>query len=170
MSLRTISVVAALIILSAAITNASELVAEHYACALDGAQVVPPTTQVLGGDAWFDLSATNELSMYGYECLIEGQELVAHIHGPANPGEIGPIIFTLPPATFGFREAVLGVLDDQQLHDLNCGLWYMDIHTYENPLGQARGRIRGLWGWQVPNPCALPVQESTWGEVKSLYR
>ena len=155
--------------------NASDQTADHYVCITERVAIPPyPYTAVIGrGD--FALSPTNELSFRLYDCYFYGQQVVAHIHGPAVGGATGPIIFTLPPGPTGpgyFWTGVLGTLNNDQLHDLNCALWYLDYHTPEYPDGIARGQVRGLWGdgWHPPDPCFLPTEPSTWGSVKSLYR
>ena len=138
------------------------------------AQVVPPISSAgLIGFGSLHLSDTNELSYNFIECHLYGGDVTAiHIHGPAAPGEIGPILYTIPTPSpyYGFISGVLGVVNDQQLHDLNCGLWYVDIHTVNNPLGEVRGRIRGQWGWYVRDPCSLPTDPVSWGQVKVRYR
>jgi hypothetical protein len=152
--------------------GASELTSEHYICVLGGNQVVPPLSQQVDvGNGFFTLSDTNELSYNVYECHgVLANATSVHIHGPGSPTETGPILFTLTPDQFGSYHGVLGPLDPQQLRDLNCGLWYIDVHTAQNPWGEVRGRIRGDWGWPWAAPCNLPVEPSTWGAVKSLYR
>jgi hypothetical protein len=108
-----------------------------------------------------------------YDCLSLGADYYqVQIHGPATYGQIGPVIFTLPYSTTNgfFHSGVIGVLDSQQIRDLNCGLWYIDISTLAYPYGVVRGQIRGLWGWQPGSPCFLATQESTWGAVKARYR
>jgi hypothetical protein len=160
--------------LTLATARASEQTSDSYAGVLDGASVVPPVPfppQAASGRADFFLSASNELSYQMYDCT-GLSNVEAHIHGPAPAGAIGPVIFTIPAGSSQswYRTGVIGVLNDQQLRDLNCGLWYIDIHTAEYPFGQVRGQIRGLWGWQPASPCFLAASESTWGAVKTLYR
>ena len=162
----------AIVLLSnAVVVRASDAVADTYQCLLEGQQVVPPTPQYAVGWVDFQLSATHELSFQVSQCYYS-TDVVAHIHGPAAPGAIGPVIFTLQNNLGLFNwKAVLGTLDDQQLRDLNCGLWYVDIHTLQYPQGEVRGWIRGNWGWSILHyPCVLATEESTWGAVKARYR
>jgi hypothetical protein len=173
---RTLSIASLALVVTLAITtaNASELTAQNYGCVPDGDQVIPPQfpyPQMGAGRAVFTLSASKELSYSMYDC--SGLTAIeAHIHGPAAPGAIGPILFTIPPGSSitWERTGVIGVLTDQQIRDLSCGLWYIDIHTTEFPLGQVRGQIRGFWGWEPGWPCLLATEATTWGKVKSLYR
>lgn len=170
---RMIALVAVVLAVSSSVANASEETTDTYASLLEGAQVVPPNDLHAIGFGLFNLNATNELSYEIIECALFSGVSEIHIHGPAAEGAIGPIIFSipLPPNYTGFFSGVLGTLDTQQLRDLNCGLWYLDIHTAAHPEGHVRGRIRGLWGWEPrPWPCLLPARQSTWGAIKSLYR
>ncbi|HKW15467.1 MAG TPA: CHRD domain-containing protein [Candidatus Krumholzibacteria bacterium] len=159
-----------------AIAHASDEIAPNgYACVLDGSLVVPHINPYYPG--WvgridLKLSATNELSYDMYECA-ELQNYEVHIHGPALNGAIGPVIFTIPPLPPDQRfrrTGVLGTLNSQQIHDLNCMLWYVDIHTAEYQYGIVRGQLRGMWTWGPGWPCYLSTQESTWGAVKAMYR
>jgi CHRD domain len=170
-SLRTSALVAVVLAIGFTIPNASDEVTDNYACVLEGAQVVPPNGWVPVGNGMFHLNAVNELAYDIIECFGLNRAEV-HIHGPAGVGENGPIIFTIPvpPNNPAYWSGVLGPLTTQQLRDLNCGLWYLDIHTPEFPEGQVRGRVRGLWGWQPAWPCFLPTRQSTWGAIKALYR
>lgn len=152
--------------------NASDQTASNYVCVLGGSQVIPPLSQQTDiGNGFFMLTAANELHYNIDECRgVMANAIAVHIHGPASTAEIGPILYTLLPDQYGFYSGTLGPLDAQQLRDLNCGLWYLDVHTAQNPWGEVRGWIRGDWGWPWAFPCGLPVEPTTWGKVKSLYR
>jgi len=175
-TLRSIVVALVLLAVSVGIVNASEQTASAYACVLSGDQVVPPVSQLPSvGNGYFGLTAANELAFQIDDCWgVLARAAQVHIHGPALPGENGLVLFLLTPdPQFSGFSGKVGPLNDQQLHDLNCGLWYVDIHTTQYPFdyfGEVRGRIRPLLGWHPENPCALTVQSATWGAVKSLYR
>jgi len=171
----TVVLLAVVTILPFATASASDQTGTNYACVLDESLVVPllnPYPYGFVGRIDLTLNESNELSYEIYDCYGLSQ-YDAHIHGPALPGAIGPVIFTIPAASSGvtsYRTGVLGVLDNQQIRDLNCALWYVDVHTAEYPLGFVRGQLRGLWGWQPGWPCFLPAEASTWGAVKALYK
>ena len=68
-----------------------------------------------------------------------------HFHGPATPEE------TAPPA-IDITESLLDGADDgrmegsaelteEQMADLQAGLYYINIHTPENPDGEIRGQV-----------------------------
>jgi len=173
-AVRTMTTVFAVLAVASSGASASELTAQQYICVLEGSQAFPvPSQYPAVGNGFFTLDGANALSFTVFEChgVLSGATAV-HIHGPALQTDLGPVIATLTPNQYGVYTGVLGTLTAQQLRDLNCGLWYVDIHTAADPFpwGDIRGRIRGDWGWPWAAPCNLPVEQSTWGRVKSLYR
>lgn len=137
---------------------ASTVSAQGYSAMLDGFQVVPPVFTPASGVGGFTL---DERKMFEYNISfggLLGTETSAHVHGPAAPGENGPVIFDLPlgPVKFG----TFGPLTAQQQADLDAGMWYVAIHTTAYPGGEIRGQILS----------SVPVQEQTWGAIKELYR
>jgi hypothetical protein len=170
---RTIVLVAAALslVVSTAQAGAPDDMYRSYYCWMEGSQVVPPARDTRQGGGCFYLSETDVLTytINLWEPLV-GLEVEAHIHGPAAEGMNAPVVFTLPPADqFGWH-GELGPLTAQQLHDLGCGLWYVDVHTTAYPDGEVRGQFKALISGGAPNPCLLPVEGTTWGAVKSLYR
>ena len=172
--MRALALLAGMLAVFCTTADASEQTTDRFLCILGGNQVVPPLSQQYDiGLGSFNTNAANQLiftllDTCGSGVLARAYEV--HIHGPAMPNEIGPVLVTLIPDQYGNYGGTLGPLDAQQIRDLNCGLWYVDAHTPQNPWGEVRGRIRGLWGWSPSYPCSLPVEASTWGMVKSLYR
>ena len=66
----------------------------------------------------------------------------AHVHR-AQPGTPGPVAFAIdvPSVAEGkFEDTV--TLDDSEFRDLRDGLYYLQIHTEDNPGGELRG-----WLW-----------------------
>jgi len=174
-AMRTMTLLFALLAIAFSSASASDMTGQRYVCVLEGSQAVPiPSQYPAIGNGFFDLdAATNTLSFAVYEChgVLNGATAV-HIHGPASTTELGPIIATLTPTGNGDFVGSVGTLDAQQLRDLNCGLWYVDIHTATDPFpwGDIRGWIRGNWGWDWAAPCNVAIEPTTWGRVKSLYR
>jgi hypothetical protein len=66
----------------------------------------------------------------------------AHIHR-AQPGTPGPVAFAIdvPAVAEGTFEDTV-TLDDTELRELREGLYYLQIHTENNPGGELRG-----WLW-----------------------
>jgi hypothetical protein len=162
--------VAFVLVLVSTTAQAAENVYTRYYCWLEGSQVVPPTGYGQAGGGCFFLNGDDVLSyqLSSWDDFVFVTQV--HIHGPAPEGMDAPVVFTIfdgfdPNGDFF---GTVGPLDLQQLHDLGCGLWYVDYHTVANPLGAVRGQIKALLN--APNPCTLPTGETTWGVVKSLYR
>ena len=66
----------------------------------------------------------------------------AHVHR-AQPGTPGPVAFAIDMPTVAegkFEDTV--TLDDPELRELRDGLYYLQIHTENNPGGELRG-----WLW-----------------------
>lgn len=172
-AVRTMPLVLALLAVAFSGAVASDQIAQQYVCVLEGSQVFPiPTQQPAVGNTFFDLDNTNTLAIRMFECYGVSNGATVHVHGPATTTEFGPVIATLTSLGNGVFTGTVGPLDAQQLRDINCGLWYVDVHTATDPFpwGDLRGQIRGNWGWHWTAPCSLPVTPSTWGMIKSLYR
>jgi len=88
---------------------------------------------------------------------------LAHIHGPAAPGQNAGVIYGLAPTytqlggTSGTISGTLNLMDGQagfslaeQLNQLHSGLWYINIHSEAFPGGEIRGQI-------VPEPSLLAL-------------
>lgn len=131
----------------------------QFHATLTGSQVVPPNSDstVGRGDFWLsdgllnfqvDIPAITFTAMSGA------------IYGPATPGADGPLLFDLggpfltpgssqgePPAYRFFSpfDGLLGAgpfsLTFEQINELQSGLWYVEITSFEMPGGQLRGQI-----------------------------
>jgi len=69
---------------------------------------------------------------------VSSAETAAHIHGPALAGSNAPAIVTLPNGEF--RDLTV-TLTAQQVHDMDNGSLYIDVHTENFPQGEIRGQI-----------------------------
>jgi hypothetical protein len=158
------------LVVSTAEAGAPDDMYTQYYGWLDGSQVVPPAPTGQRGGACIYLNPDTDILTYDINLWMPlvGIELEAHIHGPAAAGMNAPIVFSLPLGDH--ISGSLGPLDLQQLHDLGCGLWYVDMHTTAFPLGEVRAQVKGLIIGGAPNPCTLPTEGTTWGAVKSLYQ
>ncbi len=156
-------VIVAVAILAIGVFTAVPTAAQtFFQATIDGAQVVPPTgspgtglgciTLNLNGTVTFDIAYTGLLS----------GETAAHFHGPAPAGVNAGVQIGLPLGSPKLGTTV--ALSAGQQADLIAGLWYIQIHTSLFPGGEIRGQL--LTG----APCTVPVEESTWGQIKELYR
>jgi hypothetical protein len=132
--------------------------AQNFAAVLSGDQEVPPVQTPASGMATLELDQNSMLSFeITYQGLV-GTETAAHIHGPAPQGVNAGVQFPLPAGNP--KIGSVGPLSAQQEADLLAGLYYINIHTSEFPGGEIRGQIEQ----------AVPVEDRTWGAIKSLFR
>lgn len=116
----------------------------HYTAFLEGAQEAPvPVVTPAKGVGLFTLDDVT--GIFSYQIIVTSElltsaETLAHVHGPAAPGATAPPVFDLPLGSpkLGTSPAPLTA---QQQSDLNAGLWYVNVHTKNNPGGEIRGQI-----------------------------
>ena len=71
---------------------------------------------------------------------MSGPVLAGHFHGPATPGrDAPPVIFFQPPLTSPIDGSQKLTLD--QVSQLLGGLYYVNLHTKEFPMGEIRGQV-----------------------------
>ena len=111
---------------------------------LAGAREVPPNNTQGKGEvtATFD-TATKTLSWKGDYSGLTGPAIMAHFHGPADPGKnagvVIPIFTNAPSAKSPFEGSA--TLTDQQEQQLLAGEWYVNVHTDANKAGEIRGQL-----------------------------
>lgn len=114
-----------------------------YEATLSGAQEVPPNTSAGRGTAEVQLNAnTNMLTWKVTYSGLSGPVTGGHIHGPAGPSANAGIVV---PFTGNLNaQPVQGQaqITPQMVGDLAAGLWYVNIHTAQNPGGEIRGQLR----------------------------
>jgi hypothetical protein len=79
---------------------------------------------------------------------LTGPAIAAHIHGPGAVGTNAGILFPfsgVPNATAGSIPQQTFSITPAQISDLEAGLYYMNVHTPNFPLGEIRGQL-------VPEP------------------
>lgn len=119
-------------------------VAHLFFARLGGQQVVPAVqTQARG----FGLVAINRagtqiavrLAFVG----LSSNQVAAHIHGPAMPGENGPVMFPLGVVggTAGRFPVRIFDVTPMQRAFLRAGALYIDIHSVDHPTGEIRGQL-----------------------------
>lgn len=79
----------------------------------------------------------------------------AHFHGPAGPGVNAGVEVTIDISS----NPAIGneVLDAGQAADLLAGLWYINIHTDQNPGGEIRGQVLRNDQMVVAEPATIPL-------------
>ena len=110
---------------------------------LTGKDEVPPTSSAATGDGTFTLNtATNELTWDVKFSGLTGPATVAHIHGPAGPGQNAtPVVGFDPPKAPAGEIKGSNVILKKQVDDLKAGKWYVNIHTAANKGGEIRGQL-----------------------------
>jgi hypothetical protein len=125
---------------------------------LDGSQEVPPTPSPGHGFAKMDLNAQAMTLriVLAFGSLL-GPQTAAHIHGPAPAGVNAPVLLPLPLGIFDQTFPI----DAATLAAIQAGLAYVNVHTTVFPGGEIRGQITSQ---------SISVEESTFGQIKALYR
>lgn len=97
-------------------------------------------------------------------------ETSAHIHGPADPGQNGGILFDLDTSpkqadgSFEWQFTNVGAVTVPQIIGaLKTGRLYINIHSSRYPAGEIRGHFGLINGSQnfTPPPAALPLPSGT---------
>ena len=75
------------------------------------------------------------------ESNLTSDETNAHFHAPAPPGVNAPVLVQLPTPGSPKNGCVTPPLTEEQRRDLFRGLWYINVHTANNPGGEIRGQV-----------------------------
>jgi hypothetical protein len=134
--------------------------AYYFPFPLESRQVVPPAQGVVGGGyASLMLICEEDLLRGGITIGIGETVTAVHIHGPAEAGQNGDLIFDFSsPTNIGVIVQLSGVAPYCRV--LNSEACYVDVHTTIHPEGAIRGQFRR----------EVPVAPEPWGLVKQLYR
>ena len=134
---------------------------DYFNYTMDPNQVVPATQ--VQGHGWSELHLCDDDSLRGYIGLnIVGTVTAVHIHGPADPGENGEILYELPlpDPVYQSLPVLLGPVPDGQQEWFVFEKCYVDVHTFSHPEGAIRGQIHH----------EVAVTRETWTTVKCRYR
>jgi hypothetical protein len=158
--------VAAALVLAAPVERASADTLFAFTAMLQGAQEVPPNTSPSHGVAFLTYNKQQKLLCYSISFSpLSGTEVLAHFHGPAQPGENGGVLFDITgpdgPSPVGTSKwGCVGPLDKPQARDLAKGLWYINVHsTPDFPGGEIRGQVLPT-GLQYKKAEAIPFSPS----------
>jgi len=133
-----------------------------YTAHLNASNEVPPSTSTATGMA--TLTVDSDGSAFGLPLHIEFSGLSstqtgAHVH-LAGAGSNGAVIHVLPMGSP--LDTSLDLEGLFETASLAAGNLYVNIHTVNNPGGEIRG--------QLIFTSTVDAENSTWGNIKSLYR
>ena len=139
-----IAIAAILILAISAVPVSAQL--HSFTAVINSGQEPPPNTNTspAQGVAFvtFD-SHTGELcfSISFEEEKLTAPETNAHFHAPGRPGVNAGVVVQLPTPGSPKNGCVTPSLSDELIHALFAGLWYINIHTQNNPGGEIRGQV-----------------------------
>ncbi len=113
-----------------------------FSADLKPASEVPPTESKGSGkvDATLDTATKKFDWNITYEGLT-GEATAAHFHGPAAEGANAPPVVPIePPLTSPIKGSA--TLTDEQITQLQGGMWYFNVHTAKYPDGEIRGQVK----------------------------
>jgi hypothetical protein len=108
---------------------------------LDTASEVPPTKSTGSGEATASLDTTSHELTYDVEFKgFSSDVTAAHIHGPAAPGKNAGVVLPLGSMP---KSPIHGSakLTAEQEQELLAGMYYINVHTKNNPSGAVRGQL-----------------------------
>lgn len=82
---------------------------------------------------------TKKLTWKGEYKGLEGNETMAHFHGPAMAGANAGPVLGADAKKSSFEGSA--TLDEKQMKELEDGKWYFNIHTDKHPNGELRGQL-----------------------------
>ncbi len=109
---------------------------------LEGSQSIPAVVSPAAGGGTVIYDATNRSLWVSLTYTgLEGQETMAHIHGPAGRGANAGILIDLD---MGSPKVQSVTLDATQEGYLLAGQLYINVHTTAQPGGEVRGQLDAL--------------------------
>jgi hypothetical protein len=139
-----IAILAILIFAISAVPVSAQL--SSFTAVINSGQEPPPNTNNSPAQGvalvTFD-SGTGELcfSITFEDDKLTSPETNAHFHAPAPPGVNAGVIVQLPTPGNPKNGCVTPSLSHELIHALFAGLWYINIHTVNNPGGEIRGQV-----------------------------
>lgn len=112
-----------------------------FQATLTAAAEVPPSTSTGSGEATVTLDtatheATWDVTFKGFSSAVTA----AHIHGPAEPGKNAGVVIPLGSAPTSPIHGSAKLTPEQE-QQLTSGLFYVNIHSKNNPGGAVRGQL-----------------------------
>jgi hypothetical protein len=137
-------VAGALVMLGTASTARADTLLPFTAL-LNSAQETPPVSSPSQGVALVTYNTTQKLLCYALSYSpLSSPETVAHFHGPGAPTVSAPVVFAITPSPSPIgspKQGCVGPLTKPQEKELKKGLYYLNIHTTNFPLGEIRGQV-----------------------------
>jgi hypothetical protein len=109
---------------------------------LTAAAEVPPTTSTGSGSATVSLDTTTheityDVTFSGFSSAVTA----AHIHGPAEAGKNAGVVVPLGNNNPASPIHGTATLTPEQERQLTAGLYYVNVHSRNNPGGAVRGQL-----------------------------
>jgi hypothetical protein len=102
---------------------------------------VPPSTSTGSGEATVTLdTVTHEIT---YDVTFKGfasQVVAGHIHGPAKPGANAGVVVAFPKEPTSPIHGTAKLTDEEEAQ-LQAGMYYVNLHSKNNPSGAVRGQL-----------------------------
>ena len=136
---RTALAATALLAFMAAPAFAEEV---KFSADLAASAEVPPNDSA--GTGKVDATLDTETKMFTWNITYDGlggEATAAHFHGPAAEGENAPPVVPIDGA---LASPISGsaTLTDEQITQLQGGMWYFNVHTAQYPDGEIRGQVK----------------------------
>jgi hypothetical protein len=117
---------------------------EQFHATLTAASEVPPTKSTGSGEANVTLdTATHEVTWDVTFSGFSSDVTAAHIHGPAEPGKNAGVIVPLGNAPKSPLHGSAKLTEEQE-KQLAAGLYYINVHSKNNPGGAIRGQLEAV--------------------------
>lgn len=113
---------------------------------LSGAQQVPPSQT--SGTGMASLTYDPSTRVATWSVIYSGMSspvTMAHFHGPAPAGQNARVVIWLTKRGALGHSPITGqaTLTPSQAEQFMDGLWYVNVHTEDNPAGEIRGQV--IW-------------------------
>jgi len=136
-----VALVALMVTLAVAVAPADAIV-KPFNAVLTGGQEVPQNVSEAFGVAFVTFDTITSMLCYSMTFNELGSdEISAHFHGPAAPGQNADVIFPITPVPGKVKNGCVGPLSKQQIMQLNKGQLYINVHTVDISTGEIRGQV-----------------------------
>ena len=123
------------------VAGSASAATEKFHATLTAASEVPPSKSTGSGEATASLdTATHELT---YDVTFSGfasDVTAAHIHGPAPEGKNGGVVLPLGNTPTSPIHGSAKLRPEQE-KELVAGMYYVNVHSKNNPGGAIRGQL-----------------------------